>query len=96
MNPNRTTTPWERLTKQAAKAPEQTSALPLGFSTRVISQWKAQSLESAWTMLEWFTWRGVGVATLVLLGCAGLNYEAFFTPSETLAAGETLISFLEP
>jgi hypothetical protein len=96
MNQQNSNEAWAKLARVAAKATVQLSEPPFGFSTRVISQWKSQTEERAWTLVEWFTWRGLAIAMLVLVGCAGLNYEAFFSPTETLADGEPLISFLEP
>lgn len=69
--------PWTRLARRAAQAPNAApDEIPLGFATRVVANWQAQTAERALNLLEAFTWRGVAVAGVIVLGCVALGYDA--------------------
>jgi len=68
---------WQRLARRAQAAPPEELALPFGFSTRVVAQWRTQALPPSRDMWESVMVRGVGVAFLLFLGCSVWGYEAF-------------------
>lgn len=97
MNPNdRYDNAWVRLARRAGEARPAPEALPYGFATRVLAQWKGGKAESPIAFLEWLTVRGLAVALFILLGSAAFGYESLigvFT-GETAIAGGWLDSLL--
>jgi len=49
---------------------------PLAFATRVIANWKSQASEGLLNTLESFTWRGLAVAAVILIGSVAFGYDA--------------------
>ena len=88
---------WARLARKAMQAPDEEITIPLGFSTRVVARWQARPQETAWAMMEWFTWRAVAVAMLVMLGTAALGYEGISTliSNETSQVGDFINDIIE-
>lgn len=76
---------WARLAQRAKAAPSRDDAMPFGFSTRVLSAWNARPQEATWAMMEWFTWRALAVAVIVVAGSAALSYDGL----STMLANET-------
>lgn len=74
MDPNEPA--WNRLARAAARAPEESVDLPFGFATRVLSGWKSGSAERLWGTLEFFTWRGLAVAFVIVAGSMAVGYDA--------------------
>ena len=95
---NNIKTAWGRLSRAAAKAPPEPCGPPFGFSTRVIAHWRNAPQEVAWAMMEWFTWRGLAVAMLVLLGSAALSYDGISAvmANETAQVGDFINDLIEP
>lgn len=89
---------WGRLVRLAGRADEETPVMPLGFSTRVIAHWKAQPQEASWAMMEWFTWRALAVAALLVLGSAALGFEGLSSvlANETAQAGSFIDDLMQP
>ena len=80
---------WQKLSRRAQVAPAEEPAMPFGFSTRVVAQWRAQALVPTRDLWETVMVRGVGVAFLLFLGCSLLSYESFsntWSSDSTLAA----------
>jgi hypothetical protein len=68
--------PWNQLAQAAARAPErEIGEPPLGFATRMIAGWKTRGAEGVWSALDFFTWRGLAVAAVILAGSVMLGYE---------------------
>ena len=67
---------WTKLSHLAAYAPREEIEMPLGFSTRVIAQWRSEPREAMLTAFEWLTVRGLAVAVLILAGSAAFGYDA--------------------
>jgi hypothetical protein len=77
---------WNKLARSAAKAEKREIGEPsLGFATRVIAGWKARGPETLWNTLDFFTWRSLAVAAVILAGSAMLGYDAVsdFVSGET-------------
>ena len=67
---------WNRLAPIAARAPEEPADLPLGFATRTVANWKSHPGERVASMMEFFTWRGLALAMLILIGTVAIGYDA--------------------
>lgn len=79
MKPKPNPEAWNQLAQAAARAPQEGPELPHGFATRVIAHWKTQTTqasEAVYRTIESFTWRGLAVAMVILIGSAALGYEA--------------------
>jgi hypothetical protein len=83
---NTNDSPWNKLARNAGSAPErEIGEPPIGFATRVIAGWNSRSPESIWNVLDFFTWRSVAVAAVILAGSVMLGYDALsdFVSGET-------------
>jgi hypothetical protein len=81
---------WQRLSRLAIQAPTEPTGMPFGFSTRVVSAWRANSRETTLAAFEWLTFRGLAVALLIFAGSAAFGYEAVsnaFAGEASLAGG---------
>jgi len=67
---------WNRLAQTAARAPEEPADLPLGFVTRTVANWNAHPGERVASMMEFFTWRGLALAMIILIGTVAIGYDA--------------------
>lgn len=76
MNPTDPKHPWSRLAAAARQAPEaRETAAPYGFSTRVAALAFAQERAPV-SLLERFSLRALGVACLLAVVSAAVNYSA--------------------
>jgi hypothetical protein len=91
---------WNKLAHSAARAPETAMELPLGFATRVVANWKAQTAEALLNTMESLTWRSLAVAMVILLGTAALGYDALsgFISGDATVPGDIVpaLSYLLP
>jgi hypothetical protein len=79
---------WNRLAPIAARAPEESADLPLGFATRTVANWKAYPGERVASMVEFFTWRGLALAMVILIGTVAIGYDAV----SGFVAGDTSVT----
>jgi hypothetical protein len=87
---------WARLARLAAQAPPDAPDLPLGFATRTAAAWVASPSEGFFASLERLTWRGLGVALVILGGCAAFGYDSLASvfSGEVTQAGTYLSDLL--
>lgn len=69
--------PWWRLTAAARQTPlTRDEAAPYGFATRVAARaWTGNALPVSSLFPQW-SWRALGVATVLALATLAVNYEA--------------------
>lgn len=67
---------WNRLAPLAARAPEETADLPMGFATRTAANWKSHPGERVASLVEFFAWRGLALAMVILVGSVAMGYDA--------------------
>ncbi|HET6407461.1 MAG TPA: hypothetical protein VFG14_06235, partial [Chthoniobacteraceae bacterium] len=59
----------------ARRAPSRDVTAPFGFAGRVVALYRSNPAASSTFLLWWkFTWRAIGVAALVLVAAAALNF----------------------
>lgn len=91
MKPSDSLDPWRRLVVAARQVPEAEGGAPFGFATRVAA--RAMAAEPAPAVLfARLSWRALGVAAMLAVGCVAINYEAL-APRGT---DEVLLNDVDP
>lgn len=67
-------TRWQSAIDAARQAPPRDDTAPFGFASRIVAL--SRSVPTGSTFLLWwkFTWRAIGVAALVLVASAVMNW----------------------
>lgn len=93
--------PWSRLTAAARQASDdRDTSVPFGFATRVVAQSLAAPRRVV-SLVDRFALRALGVAALVALVSAVVNYQSVGTPTvvayspEPLPADESIAIVLD-
>jgi hypothetical protein len=77
---------WERLAAAARQIRDsRDTAAPYGFATRVAARAFAAVEPPFSALLAKFSWRALGIAALLAIASAAINYSAFSTRSSTSA-----------
>ena len=88
---------WQKLVAAARQArDERSESAPYGFSTRVAALAMAapQSVSIA-AILDRFSWRALGIASVLAIGSVGVSYGSWSASTEEeLLSDEPLVSAL--
>ena len=89
-------TAWQKLTAAARRVPtNEDVAVPYGFSTRVVSLAMAAAEPTIGSILDRFSWRALGVASLLAITSVAAGYTWNSTPSsEDLLSDEPMVAAL--
>lgn len=92
-----TSTPWARLAEAARCAPQPSSEVPYGFSSRVAALAMAEAPRSSWmAILDQFSWRALGVSALLVAVSFAVSYSALTSSSEDdWALSDPLVAMAE-
>ncbi|MEO7600545.1 MAG: hypothetical protein ABIV50_16550 [Opitutus sp.] len=88
---------WQKLVVAARQAhDERDETAPYGFSTRVAALALAmQSQASIASILDRFSWRALGIASVLAIGSVGVSYGSWSTSTEEdLLSDEPVVSAL--
>jgi hypothetical protein len=67
---------WQSALEAARRTPSRDDTVPFGFASRVVAL-RRNAVSSSSFLLWWkFTWRAIGVAALVLVASAAMNWSA--------------------
>jgi hypothetical protein len=68
-------TRWQSALNAARRAPTRDDTTPFGFASRVAALRRSASSGSAFQLWWKLTWRAIGVATLLLVASAAMNWS---------------------
>jgi hypothetical protein len=67
---------WQSVLDAARCAPCRDDTAPFGFASRVVALRRSNPAGSTFVLWWKFTWRAIGVAAVVLLASAAMNWSA--------------------
>jgi hypothetical protein len=67
---------WQAVFDAARRASSRDDTVPFGFASRVAALRRSNPAASTFLLWWKFTWRAIGVAAVVLLASAAMNWSA--------------------